>query len=61
MFCDISDHVADEFRSNNARFTLQLGETNEVSNCTYVLLYCRYIHAVGLKERILDVRKSRDD
>ena len=50
MSCDMLGHVADEFRSNNARVSLQLNESTDVSNCTYLLVYCRYIHAVELKE-----------
>jgi len=30
MFCDISDHVAGEIRSNKARVTLQLDESTDV-------------------------------
>jgi len=49
MSCDILDYVADEIRSNEARVTLQLDESTDVSNCTYLLVYCRYIHAVQLR------------
>jgi len=48
MSCDILDPVADEIRSNKARVTLQLDESADVSNCTYLLVYCRYIHALEL-------------
>jgi len=50
MSCDILDYVADEIRSNEARVTLQLDEPTDVSNCKYLLVYCRYIHAVQLKD-----------
>jgi len=46
MTCDILVHVADEIRSNKARVTLQLDESTDVSNSTYLLVYCRYTHAV---------------
>jgi len=52
MSCDILDPVADEIRSNKARVTLQLDESADVSNCTYLLVYCRYIHALELNWKI---------
>jgi len=61
MSCDILDHVEDEIRSNKARVTLQLVESTDVLNCTYLFVYCRYKHAVELKDWVLHVRKPRDD
>ena len=46
MSCDILDHVTDEIRSNKATVTHQLDESTDVSNCTYLLVYYRYKHAV---------------
>jgi len=40
MSCDILDHVADEIRSYEARVTLQLDESTDMSNCMYLLVYC---------------------
>jgi len=40
MSCDILDHIADEIQSNKARVTFQLKESTDVSNCTYLLVYC---------------------
>jgi len=40
---------------------LQLDASTDLSNCAYLLVYCRYTHAVELKDRVLDVQKSRDD
>jgi len=50
MSCDILDHVTDEIRSEKARVTLQLDESTDLSNCTYLLVYWRYTHAVELKD-----------
>jgi len=52
-FVDVLDHVADEIRSNKARVTFQLDESTNVSNCMYLLVYCRYIHAAELKKEFL--------
>jgi len=49
----ILDHVADESEANKARASLQLDESNEVSNCTYLLAYCRYVHAGKLEEFLM--------
>ena len=62
MSCDILDHVADEIQSNKAKSHPSARWVSiDVSNCTYLLVYCQYIHAVELKDWVLDVRKSRDD
>jgi len=58
MSCGILDCVADEIGNNKATVTLQLDESIDVSNCTYLLAYCQYLHAVELKDCVLDVRKS---
>jgi len=47
MSCDILDHVADEIQSKKARVSLQLDESTDLSNCTYLLVYCRYVQAVS--------------
>jgi len=53
MSRDILDNVADEIRSNMAIVSLQLGESTDVLNCKYLLVYCRYVHAAELKETFL--------
>ena len=50
MSCEILDHVVDEIRSNKASDILQLNESIDVSNDTYLLVYCRYIPYMQLKE-----------
>jgi len=61
MSCEILDHVVDEIRSNKASDILQLNESIDVSNDKYLLVYCRYIPYMQLKEWVLNVWKSRDD
>ena len=58
MFRDILDHVAKEIGSNIARVAQQLDESTDVLNCTYLFVYCRYMHAVELKEK---TKVYRDD
>ena len=45
MSQDILNQVADEIRASKARISLQLDESTDVSNCAYLLVYCRYEHA----------------
>ena len=53
MSQDILNQVADEIRASKARVSLQLDESTNVSNCAYLLVYCRYEHAGELKEEFL--------
>ena len=53
MSQDILDLVAEEIRANKARIILQLDGSTDVSNCAYLLVYCRYVHAGELKEEFL--------
>jgi len=50
---DVWDHVAREIWSNEAKVILHLYESTDVSDCTYLLVYCRYMHAVDLKKELL--------
>jgi len=36
-------------------------KSTDVTNCTYLLVYYRYIDTVELKHWVLHVRKSRDE
>ena len=51
MSQDILNQVADKIRASKARISLQL--STDVSNCSYLLVYCRYEHAGKLKEEFL--------
>ena len=53
MSQDVLNQVADEIRASKARISLQLDESTDVSNCAYLLVYCRYEHAGELKEEFL--------
>ena len=44
MFQDVFKQVA-EIRASKARISLQLDESSNVSNCVYLLVYCRYVYA----------------
>ena len=54
IICSTRDEISQPSRAfspraatgNKARVTLQLDESVGVSNCTYLMVYCRYIHAV---------------
>ena len=49
IYQDISNQIADEIRTNKARISLQLVESINVSNWSYLLVNCRCVHADLLK------------
>ena len=53
MSQDILNQVADEILASKAKISIQLDESTDVSNCAYLLVYCRYVHAGELKEELL--------
>ena len=53
MSQDILNQVAYEILVSKAKISIQLDESTDVSNCTYLLVYCRYVHAGELKEKFL--------
>ena len=53
MSQDILNQVVDEIRGSKARINFQLHESTDVSNCAYLLVYCRYEDAGELKEEFL--------
>ena len=40
MSQDILDQIAEEIQASEARISLQLDESTDVSNCAYLLVYC---------------------
>ena len=53
MSQDILNQVADEILVSKEKISIQLDESTDVSNCAYLLVYCRYVHAGELKEEFL--------
>ena len=53
MSQDILNQVVDKIRGSKARINFQLDESTDMSNCAYLLVYCRYEHAGELKEEFL--------
>ena len=53
MSHDILNQIADEIRASKAKISIQLDESTDVSNCAYLLVYCRYVNAGELKEEFL--------
>ena len=53
MSQDILKQVADEIRTSKAKISIQLDESTDVSNCAFLLVYYRYVHAGDLKEEFL--------
>ena len=53
MSQNILNQVAHKIRNIEARISLQLIESIEVSNCAYLLVNWRYVHAVVFKQELL--------
>ena len=53
MSRDIREQVVMEIRASPARISLQLDESTDVSNCSQLLVFSRYIHKGNLKEDFL--------
>ena len=55
--CDIGDHflceTVSEIRASQTKISIQLDETTDVSNCSQLLVFARYVYQKEVKEKFL--------
>ena len=55
--CDISDHflceTVSEIKASQTKISIQLDETTDVSNCSQLLVFARYVYQKEVKEKFL--------
>lgn len=53
MSCNILKQVIDELAASPFPFSMQLDETTDISECSQLLVFVRYVHADAIKEEFL--------
>ena len=51
--CNILKQIINELKASRFFFSMQLDETTDISNCSQLLVYVRYVHTDAMKEEFL--------
>ena len=51
--CNILKQIINELKASRFFFSMQLDESTDISNCSQLLVYVRYVHTDAMKEEFL--------